>query len=328
MSKVILQHPLTVEQIDLLLREFPQYTFFSISYEERHTLPAQDWGQTEVFFGNHLSAQMLQQASQLRWIHLPTDDTNHLCMPEIYRKGNVLVSETVPPHSNEVARFVIAAVMAFGKQLFKWKEVSNHPGLLWESKWRETMWDFSDTVLLQIGLNHVGMAITQQAQQLGLRTWGVQERRSFQPHCSKTIALKDLHSVLPNADVVVLSLPKDKKYYRWLGWREIELLKDDALLIVVGSNRVVDEQALAATGSRLRGIVIDAYAETPIPVSSSLWQLPNIIVTPQAATLPHRSQDVGFQTFCYNFRQYLHGNFSDMRNILNSKTRLPPLPSA
>ena len=248
MSKVLLQHPLAVEQIDLLLREFPQYTFFSIRYEERHTLPAQDWGQIEVFFGSHLSAQILQQASQLRWVHLPTDDTNHLYMPEIYQKGNILVSETVPPYSNEVARFVMAAVMAFSKQLFKWKELSNHPGLLWESKWGATMWNLSDTVLLQIGLNDVGMAITQQAQQLGLRTWGVQERRSFQPHCDKTIALKDLHSVLPNADVVVLSLPKDKKYYRWLGRREIELLKDDALLIVVGSNRVIDEKSACCDG--------------------------------------------------------------------------------
>ena len=66
-----------------------------------------------------------------------------------------------------------------------------------------------------------------------------------------------------------------------------EDLHPDAVLINISRGGIVDEAAVAnmLKSGRLRGAALDVFEEEPLPESSDLWLIPNLIITPHVAGL-------------------------------------------
>ena len=92
------------------------------------------------------------------------------------------------------------------------------------------------------------------------------------------------------------------------------LMKEDSFLIVIGSHKILNTDLLKSEEvKKLRGILIDADYQTPIPLSSELWKLPNVLITPDVASRPKINSPSLVPLFRFNLRQYIHENFSDMK---------------
>lgn len=155
-----------------------------------------------------------------------------------------------------------------------------------------------------------------------MRVWGVQKHRSFHPHCHKVLSTQELHSVLPAADVVCLAIPRGEQREKWFKREEMELMKNDSILVIIGSKTIIDENALAGVSKKtgkFRGILLDAFYQIPISPSSELWSIPNIIITPEVAPRPKTSKNEAFRLFRHNLRQYVHSNLTDMKNVIGTK---------
>lgn len=324
MNIILLQGQLTLQEIDQLLKEFPQFLFLSLTEASYKNLSAEHWSRLEILYGFRLAKEELVLADQLRWIHCPGPYLNRLCMDDIEKQGNILITNTVDENIPQIGEYAMSIILAFAKNLFAWKQANQFPALVWDSKWRETMWTLKNKILLQIGLGKDGTEIARRAQQLDMKVWGMDENRSFHPHCHKTFSFKDLHSILPLVDVVSLCLARGKEYYHWFQADELELMKQDSILLSIGSSTVLDEEALikVAEKDKFRGIVLDAFYQTPIPATSPLWKIPHLIITPDVAQRPKSMERQAFRVFLYNLRQYLHGNFKDMRNIVEKTVPL------
>jgi D-2-hydroxyacid dehydrogenase (NADP+) len=317
MNIVLLQTKLSLEEINQLLQEFPHYLFLSLSEEGCKDLDSEHWSRVEIFFGEKISSQQLAKAHQLRWIHSPGDDLGLLCMEEIRKRGNIIVSLTENPNTSQAGEFFLGGILAFAKNLFYWRDAARFPNLLWDVKWKSSMWTLENKILLIVGVDKVTEFLAKKAREFGMRIYGASERRTFHSHCDKTFALKELHSVFPSCDIVLFSLPKDKKYFHYFGDAELNLMKEDSLLIIRRNHRVLSDKKLyeVARGGKFRGIIIDTYHETPISTHSPLWQLSKCIITPEVSYLPEMAKGGAFQSFRFNLRQYLHGNFADLKGL-------------
>lgn len=318
MNIVLLQVSLSSHDLNKLLKEFPQYLFLTFSEASYKNLPKEHWPLVEILFGSRLSSEELEMAHQLRWIHTPGTQLARLCMEDIERKGNILITTTQEENVVQIGEYAMACVLAFAKNLFDWKEAERNPKTLWDSRFREAMWSLNGRVFLQIGLDRIGTAITRQAKGFGMKVLGIQQNRSFHPVCHQTYSLSALHALLPQADVVSLCLPQGKEYENWFGFRELMLMKEDSILLLFGSAKAMDEealQAIAKTG-KFRGIAIDASYAAAIPAQSALWNIPEAIITPEVSPRPKSKQKESFQIFRYNLRQYAHGNIKEMKNLL------------
>jgi phosphoglycerate dehydrogenase-like enzyme len=324
MNIVLLQGQLTLQEIDQLFKEFPQYLFLSLNEAAFRNFSPEHWSRLEILFGSRLRKEELAEAHQLRWIHCPTPQLNRLCLEEIEKQGNILITYTPDENIPQIGEFAIAGILAFAKNLFQWYEADKFPSLLWDSKWRDSMWTLKDKCLLQIGLGKVGTEIARRAQGLDMKVWGMQQHVSFHPYCHKIFSVKELHSILPVVDVVSLSLSRSKEFHHWLKKEELELMKEDSILILMGPSSWLDEQALAevAESGKFRGIVIDSSYQLPISLQSVLWKVPNLLITPEVAPRPKSTERQAFRAFLYNLRQYVHGNFKDMKNMIDKKERI------
>jgi phosphoglycerate dehydrogenase-like enzyme len=94
-----------------------------------------------------------------------------------------------------------------------------------------------------------------------------------------------LREHLPRADVLVLACPLTRATIGLIGERELAALRDGAYLINVARGRIVDPAALVAAlrSGKLAGAGLDVTEPEPLPDSSPLWDLPNVIITPHNA---------------------------------------------
>jgi D-3-phosphoglycerate dehydrogenase len=84
---------------------------------------------------------------------------------------------------------------------------------------------------------------------------------------------------------------------------------------------VEDDLAAALQSGKISGACLDVAAEEPLPPSSNLWNLPNVIITPHVAGQSHWRADNMTNFFCENLRRY----FADqpLLNLVDKRLGFP-----
>ncbi|MET8808573.1 2-hydroxyacid dehydrogenase [Streptomyces sp. NPDC004546] len=108
--------------------------------------------------------------------------------------------------------------------------------------------------------------------------------------------LTELPSLLPHADVVILSTPLTEETRGLADAEFLARMKDGALLVNVARGPVVDTKALLAEVESGRiTAALDVTDPEPLPPGHPLWQAPGVLITPHvggptSAFLPRAKQ--------------------------------------
>ncbi len=91
--------------------------------------------------------------------------------------------------------------------------------------------------------------------------------------------IAELHALLPDADIVVLSVPLNDDTKGLIGATELGLMRDATLLVNISRGPVVDTTALLAEGGRISA-ALDVTDPEPLPDGHPLWSLPGVLISP------------------------------------------------
>jgi phosphoglycerate dehydrogenase-like enzyme len=124
---------------------------------------------------------------------------------------------------------------------------------------------------------------------------------------------------LAEADYVVLAAPLTEQTRGMIDTAALSVMKPTARLINVGRGPLVvqDDLVEALAAGRIAGAALDVFAAEPLPESSPLWTMENVIVS------PHMSGDVvGWRSelvalFQDNLTRYLDGR--PLRNVVDKQ---------
>ena len=119
----------------------------------------------------------------------------------------------------------------------------------------------------------------------------------------------DIKSLLKESDYVVLCVPYTPQTHGLINADALAAMKPTAVLINVARGNVVDEPALieALKAGKIRGAGLDVYSQEPLPSSSPLWKLPNVILCPHVAGFSPHYLARAMTIFAENLRRYLAG---------------------
>jgi len=99
------------------------------------------------------------------------------------------------------------------------------------------------------------------------------------------------------------------------------MMKPGAIVINIARGAVVDEPALieALRSGHLGGAALDVAAKEPLPQDSSLWALPNVLISPHSASTVTVENARLTELFCENLTRYLRGE--PLRNTFDRGRR-------
>lgn len=150
-------------------------------------------------------------------------------------------------------------------------------------KYRTRLVELEGATFGVVGFGAIGRATARLARALGMEAIGWSRSASEADFGAEGVRrVAGLDEVLAASDVVSLHLPGGPATRNLIGREQLARMKPDALLINTGRGTVIDEPALAEAlaAGRIAGAGLDVFAEEPLPASSPLIGLGNVVLTP------------------------------------------------
>lgn len=131
-----------------------------------------------------------------------------------------------------------------------------------------------------VGFGRVGSHVCHRAKAFGLN---VVVHDPFIRDCNERLV--DLDTLLRESDIVTVHARVSENSPPLISIREFQLMKKEAYLVNTSRPAAVDEDALydALVSKRIAGAALDVHRTEPLPPSSRLFLLENIVLTPHAA---------------------------------------------
>jgi phosphoglycerate dehydrogenase-like enzyme len=140
-----------------------------------------------------------------------------------------------------------------------------------------------------VGLGEIGREVALRAAAFGMRTVYTQRHRLAAHEEGRYAATwAPLEELLAGSDFVTLHLPTNDATRGIIGRRELERIKQGAILVNVSRPQLVDRAALleALQAGRLGGFGLDPHYDAPGRADDPLLRFRNVIITPHLAAAP------------------------------------------
>ncbi|GGR44341.1 2-hydroxyacid dehydrogenase [Nocardioides luteus] len=189
-------------------------------------------------------------------------------------------------HDASAAEHGLGLILAAQRELPRW--VRDQDAGRWAPEHTRSL---ADSRVVLVGYGSIGAALEQRL--LACEAEVVRVASKADPGRA-VHGVDELPSLLPTADIVVLTLPETPGTIGLVGAETLALLPDDALVVNIGRGRTLDTEALLAelTTGRLRA-ALDVVDPEPLPSDHPLWTS-GAIVTPHvgggAATFYPRAE--------------------------------------
>jgi phosphoglycerate dehydrogenase-like enzyme len=276
----------------------------------------------EVMLRGRLPAEtfdrILARAPNLRWVHSATAGVERVLTPSSRARG-LVITNARGVFSRPVAEYVMLMILAVTRRLPQLLELQA------ERTWQPLeARELRDVTVGIVGLGSIGRAVGALATAFGCRVIATRRRPEAgadaaqgagdEPYLGslmldRVLPPERLPELLGESDFVVLATPLTSDTVGLISDAAIAALKPGAWVINVARGELVDERALArALGDgRMGGAVLDTFREEPLPPTSPLYDLPNLILTPHTAWSSARVVDRSVELFCDNLRRFAEG---------------------
>jgi D-3-phosphoglycerate dehydrogenase len=226
-----------------------------------------------------LTPKVLDAANKLLVVGAFCIGTTQIDLDYCKKKGVVVFNA---PYSN--TRSVVE--LAIGQIIMLFRNVFPRSTEIHSGEWNKTAVNSKEIRgknLGIVGYGNIGKQLSVLAEAIGMRVYYYDiEDRLAMGNAVKCETLEDLLNV---SDAVSLHLDDNKANINFIGEREINQMREGAMLLNLSRGFVVDIPALvkALKSGKLRGAAIDVFPDEPKsngPFVSELQGIPNVILTP------------------------------------------------
>jgi D-2-hydroxyacid dehydrogenase (NADP+) len=303
--------------VEKLRAEFPDVVFhLHNSYDGIE----EDLKEADAVLTWSLRADQVKAAPRLRWIHSTAAGVHQLMIPEIVN-SNITVTNARSVHGPVVAEHVLALIFALAKRVptAVRMQQKHHWGQDDLRRDKPALRELRDSTLGLIGTGSIGGHVAKIAVEIGMRVIAIRAnpqkgvdwldpkdpRRSDQ----RVYPPKDINRLLNDSDFVVICAPVTNATEHLIDGDALAAMKSDAYLINVARGALVDQKQLidVLQKKKIAGAALDVFEEEPLPETSPLWDMENVLITPHQAGIAEKLWERQYKLFSENLRRYLGG---------------------
>jgi len=273
---------ITSEEFEKGLSKYPEIKDkieYLVDWDEDHYLSSMK--EADVLLGWQFPTKNISEiAPNLKWIHVISAGVNHLS-PFDWMKNNLILTNSSGVHSKKAGEFGLMSILMLQNQMTK--IVTNQKNKEFVTLLSKPIDGFKVVV---VGTGSLGGSMIKHVSKLGAEVIGVNRKGNDVEGCSKVITFDKLDEVLPSADFLYLAVPETEETKGLINKTRLDSLKSTCGIVNIGRQSVLDYEALRIKleKNEIAGAILDVFSHEPIPKNSSLWDTPNLIITPHISS--------------------------------------------
>ena len=264
----------TAEQLNILKSMGNEILFMQ---NEEDVLP-QGFETVEGIIGNGLFLHHnIQQFQKLRYIQLTSAGFDRVPMDYI-REHKIKLYNARGVYSIPMAEFAVCGVL----QLLKKSKALMQSQQNREWKKQRELGELYRKTVCVMGCGSVGTEVAKRFSAFGCKVIGVDLFPREDAHYQSIYPLDRMEQVLGKSDMVVLTLPLTEQTKHLINAAVFEKMQKGTILVNIARGSIVDTEAMinALNARVIAGAVLDVFEEEPLCVTSPLWDMENVIITP------------------------------------------------
>lgn len=263
-------------------------------------------GEAEVVFSADLS--LMDAAGGLKWLCVPSAGADQYIEPVRARPG-LMLSNSSGAYGVTIAEHIVMVTLELMRRQPEYQRLVAKRG------WRRDLpvRSIRDSRVVLLGTGDIGREAALRLRAFGPKSILGVNRRGRAPGdmFDAVYPIDELDAVLPQADLLILSLPGTAGTSGLMDDGRLGLMPRDAFIVNVGRGSAIDPRALER---RLRegqfaGVALDVFETEPLPPEDTLWDCPRLLITPHVAgnmTLPYTVERIA-ALFLEDFENYCEG---------------------
>lgn len=257
----------------------------------------------EVVYGRLPRAPFLK-AGRLRWVQSIGVGFETMLYPEMV-ESDVVITNTAGAFDAAIAEQALAFMLAHARGLMRYER--DRKDRIWD-RHTDTVSQIHGKTACVLGLGSIGRGIAARLNALGLMVTAVDAQVTTPPAGVRRLFMADelLHAIA-DADYVIVALPQTEDTNSLIDETCFDRMKDSAFLVNIARGPIVNEADLvrALREKRIAGAGLDVFEEEPLPDSSPLWDMPNVVFAPHSAGYSPEGRGNILRVFKENLRRYL-----------------------
>lgn len=260
----------------------------------------------EIVFGQ--SAALARNSPHLRWLCTPSAGVDQFLTPGVFASPDAVLTNSSGAYGVTIAEHIVMLALEILRRQMDYSAIVRR---------REWVRDLPVRSIKGSRVTLLGTGDIGRETALRLRAFGPSwltgvNRSGSNPQAlfDRVLRQSQLDDVLPETDILVISVPGTQETRHMLDARRLALLPDQAVVINVGRGSVIDQRALEAElrAERLYA-ALDVFEQEPLPADDPLWDCPRLLMAPHVAgnmTLPY-TKDRIVELFLEDFENYKAG---------------------
>lgn len=292
------------------------------------------WATVDILYSGGIAPEP-EAAPRLRWIQSHWAGVDNLLGKPIIDATDILFTSTSGMHATTMAELTFSMILAFARKI---------PLMLAKqakAEWppdRHTLFlplELSKSRLGILGYGSIGREVARIAKAFNMEVLAT-KRNVKQPlpvgeylpplsgdpeanYVDRLYPPEATASMVAPCDFVVVLIPLTQQTRGFVNADILRAMKKTAYLINMARGALIDEEALieALQERRIAGAGLDVFVQEPLPPSSPLWKLDNVIISPHIGGNTDHYHESAADVFIANLERYL--NNKDLLNVVDRK---------
>ena len=254
-------------------------------------------------------------APEAKWFCATSAGVDAYTLPGVFASPDVVLTNSSGAYGVTIAEHIIMVTLEMMRKRAEYLKITE------QHRWERDLpiRSIRDSRITLLGTGDIGreaafrLRAFSPASVTGVNLHGANPENRF----DRVFPVDRLDEVLPETDLLIMSLPGTAKSTGLIGEKQLSLLPEGAFLVNVGRGSAICETALEAAlrSGRLGGAALDVFKTEPLPPDSSLWDCPGLLITPHCSgnmTLSYTVRRI-VELFLEDFENYCDGRPLDRR---------------
>ena len=287
---------------DRIVKEAERYGFYT-AFPGNREEAVREAADAEILFTP--DSGLCRYAAELKWVCTPYAGVESFLEAGGLENPEVQLTNSSGAYGVTIAEHVLMVTLEMMRRRSEYLEIVRRKGWIRDLHINS----IRNSRITLLGTGDIGRECAKRLRAFGPAALVGVNRRGGNPEdlFDRVLPIAQLEEVLPETDLLILSLPATEETRGILNEKRLALLPETARLVNVGRGSAVDQKALEKMlrKGKLAGAALDVFEQEPVPPEDSLWDCPGLLMTPHIA---------GNITLDYTVEQIIRQFLEDLGN--------------